>query len=156
MEYGTVIVSWDKMPATTISRVYAGHHQITLAILDNNGGNNCLHSKGGLHFGIRKRYLPLDDGTGVTCIPIGNEEEVPVQTQLSAGLKFKLPDVSEWAVDIFLLKNKMEILSDMMEVGSMPHDLFISWRNYELDSEGYDESQRYRSVRADLPMIANR
>ena len=44
----------------------------------------------------------------------------------------------------------------MMEVGSMPHDLFTSWRNYELDSEGYDESQRYRSVRADLPMIANR
>lgn len=101
MEYGTVIVSWGKMPATTISRVYAGHHQITLAILDNNGGNNCLHSKGGLHFGIRKRYLPLEDGTGVACVPIGNEEEVPVQTQLSAGLKFKPQDVSEWEVDNF-------------------------------------------------------
>ena len=59
-------------------------------------------------------------------------------------------------MDNFLSKNKMEILSDMMEVGSMPHDLFTSWRNYELDSEGYDESQRYRSVRVDLPMIANR
>ena len=35
---------------------------------------------------------------------IGNgEEEVPVQTQLSAGLKFKPSDVSEWDVDNFFI-----------------------------------------------------
>ena len=31
----------------------------------------------------------------------------------------------------------MKILSDRMEVRSMPHDLFTSWRNYRLDSEDY-------------------
>ena len=35
---------------------------------------------------------------------IGNgEEEVPVQTQLSAGLKFKPSDVSECEVDNFFI-----------------------------------------------------
>ena len=52
-----VMVSWDNIPATTISRAYTGHRQISLAILDNDGGNDFLHNKGGLHFGIRKRYL---------------------------------------------------------------------------------------------------
>ena len=97
------MMNWNKIPAATISRAYTGHHQITLAILDNDGENNFLHSKGGLHFGIRKRYLHLEDGTGVACVPIGNEEEVPVQTQLSAGLKFKPTDVSEWVVDNFFI-----------------------------------------------------
>ena len=75
-----------------------------------------LHSKGGLYFRIRKRYLLLEDGAEVVCVSIGKEEEVPVQTQLSAGLKFKPPDVSEWEVNIFLSENEMEILSDRMEV----------------------------------------
>ena len=97
------MMNWNKIPAATISRAYTGHHQITLAILDNDGENNFLHSKGGLYFGIRKRYLHSEDGTRVACVPIGNEEEVPVQTQLSAGLKFKPTDVSEWVVDNFFI-----------------------------------------------------
>ena len=76
--WNTVMTSWDKMTATTIPWAYAGHHQITLAILDNDDENVFLHSKGSLHFGIRKRYLPLDDGTGVVYISIGNEEDVLV------------------------------------------------------------------------------
>ena len=124
------MVSWDKIPAATISRAYTGHHQITLTILDNDGGNDFLHSKGGLHFGIRKIYLHLEDGTGVACV-------LPVQTQLSTGLKFKPTDVSEWVVEDFLSENELEILSDRMEVENIPHDLFTYWRNYGFDSEDY-------------------
>ena len=35
-------------------------------------------------------------------VSIGNEEEVPVQTQLSAGLIFKPLDVSEWEGEDFI------------------------------------------------------
>ena len=84
-----------------------------------------------------ERDTYLEDGTGVAWVPIGNEEKIPVQTQLSAGLKFKPRDVSEWVVEDFLSDNELEILSDRMEVGNMPHDLFTYWRNYGLDSEDY-------------------
>ena len=64
----------------------------------------------------------------------------------------------------------MEILSDRMEVGSIPYNLFTSWRNYGLDlkdyeldledcgldSEDYDDPQRNRLVRVLLPAMANR
>ena len=53
-------------------------------------------------FRNQKEILILEDGTGVACVPIGNEEKVPVQTQLSAGLIFKPLDVSEWEVEDFI------------------------------------------------------
>lgn len=57
-----------------------------------------------------------------------------------------------------------------MEVGSIPYNLFTSWRNYGLDlkdyeldledcgldSEDYDDPQRNRLVRVLLPAIADR
>ena len=97
------MASWDTIPATTIVRAYMGRHQITLAILDIDSGNDSLYSKGGLHFRIRKRYLPLGDRNGVVWVPFGDEEEVPVQKQLLAGLKFKPPGVSEWETNDFLI-----------------------------------------------------
>ena len=97
------MASWDTIPATTIVRAYVGRHQISLVILNNDSGNDSLHSKCGLHFNIRKRYLPLGDNTEVVWITFGDEEEVLVQTQILAGLKFKPPDVSEWETNDFLI-----------------------------------------------------
>lgn len=42
--------SWNAMPLSTIARAYAGHHQIVNAIIQNKGGYEFLHTKGGLHF----------------------------------------------------------------------------------------------------------
>ena len=50
----------------------------------------------------------------------------------------------------------MEIFSNRMEVGRMPHDLFVSWHNYWSDSIDYDEPQRNHLGRVKLPMIADR
>ena len=93
--WDTVKKSWNNMPLSTIARAYAGHHQVVNAIIHNNGGNEFLHTKGGLHFGVRKYFLPCEDGSGVQCIPIANDADAPVQEQLveERKLKFEWLDV---------------------------------------------------------------
>jgi hypothetical protein len=59
---------WNEFPEETITRAYAGHHQIVNAIHAEEGGDKFQHAKEGLHCGIRKAFVPTfgqpDEETG--------------------------------------------------------------------------------------------
>jgi hypothetical protein len=49
---------WNELPLTTIARAYTAHHQIVNAIHRDEGGDQHMKDKGGLHCGVRRMCLP--------------------------------------------------------------------------------------------------
>ena len=78
--------SWANMPLSTIARAYAGHHQIVTAILEHAGSNEFLRQRGGMHYGIRKRYAATEEGVDVVFVDTtANDIDASV-------LKYEPPD----------------------------------------------------------------
>jgi hypothetical protein len=86
---------WDEFPEETIARAYAGHHQIGDAIYAEEGGDKFQQVKGGLHYGIRKAFVPTfgqpDKETGEVGDPVGIELfEAPEEVD-ATELKYPSP-----------------------------------------------------------------
>ena len=64
--------AWDIFPLLVLALSFALHHQMVSLIIKEEGRNVCLHEKGDLHFGCRKRYMVNKDGGGVICVPTDN------------------------------------------------------------------------------------
>jgi hypothetical protein len=94
---------WSNNMLTAISKGFVGHHQVACAILDNNGGNEFLTSKGGCHFGVRRVFLENETGDGVIAVDIVNDDGVEtsmtqqfVDEREREGLKYNVPDVGSF------------------------------------------------------------
>ena len=69
----SVFLNTDNL--VSFARAYAGHWQMICAIVENEGKNNYLRSKGGRHFNICANYIQMEDGTGVEQIILPPREE---------------------------------------------------------------------------------
>ena len=87
-----------------LARAYALHHQIVNAMIVNNGKNDFLYEKGGLHFGCRKQFIVDEDGGGVHCIPVDNDLDEPdtIRAENDGKLKHQRPNISTYSVGTYL------------------------------------------------------
>ena len=117
---------WEEMPESTIARAYLAHHQIVNAIYRDEGGDQHMKEKGGLHFGVRRHSVPYFDSEDST-VPSGVEmmeaiDDDVVDTLEASGLKYPTPDVSELEMGQFLSLNELTVLEQGLEEVTQAHD----------------------------------
>ena len=104
-------------------------------------GNNFLHTKGGLHFGIRKYFTVSEGGSGVESFPVGNDVEAPVQQQLidARKLKFDRPNIDEWRATNLLNDAEYDFLAENMVSAEMTDELESCWEGIVTIFEAVNE-----------------
>jgi hypothetical protein len=112
---------YKELPAETLARAYAGHHQIVNAIYRDKGGDSFAQERNGLHCGIRRVYVPkyASDNPGENENPIGVEAyDCPDEVDIPEGLKYPTPEVTEDMIEQsgdYLRRGHCELLLDELE-----------------------------------------
>ena len=95
-----VMKVWNnKKNTVAMSRAFAGHSQVVCAILAHNGDNTYLREKNGMTFGVRKMFVPDEDGEGVIPIDLAPQTEgetvqgVFLSERNVKNLKYTPPDI---------------------------------------------------------------
>ena len=123
----------------SISRAFIHHTQVVNSVLHYNGGNDYLHKRNGLHFGVRRTFLNDEDGEGVTLFDHApeNESETNIGQAMNdrkeRGLRFEVPDVRKLYDNAKLQKDMLHILRPNIEHSLMTDDLVEVW--YRLEDE---------------------
>ena len=125
----TVMNCWEEMPNEVLAQAYSLHHQIVNAIIVNNGKNDFLYEKGGLHFGCRKQFIVDEDGGGVHYIPVDNDLDEPdtIRVENDGKLKYQRPNISTYLAGTYLNEQPRNWLISGMELGSMSEEAEVSW-----------------------------
>ena len=106
-------------PSTFCARSYAGHHQIVNAICRDEGGDNFVRERKGLHCGIRKHFVPVyatedaENPCGVEVVESldeGNAEDIAEHK----ALKYPTPDVSTLEFGDFLSDTELDFFFDTL------------------------------------------
>ena len=112
---------WNDLPLTTIARAYTAHHQIVNAIYRDEGGDQHMQEKNGLHHGVRRMCLPYfadDDVAEPVGVEILESLKTDIAEDLEArGLKYTTPDVSELSMAEFLSSQELYALES-----KLPHE----------------------------------
>ena len=122
-----------------ISRAFIHHTQVVNSVLHYKGGNDYLHKKGGLHFGVRKTFLNDKDGEGVSIFEYAPKMEgetnigQAMSDRIERGLRFEVPDVRDLFDNAKLQKDMLHILRPNIEHSLMSDDLVEVW--YRLEEE---------------------
>ena len=169
LEYGNIMLKGDELyhavskvwknpkNCVAMSRAFAGHHQIVCSILEHEGDNTYLSSKGGLSFGIRKMFVPDQEGYGV--IPISLAANLEGETLQGAflserairKLKYDPPNISTLHLAklkppmIFRLNNLMDKTqlsdSDLSHWEELYKEVsYLEETDTEDETEGNDDS----------------
>ena len=96
---------YDDLPADTVARSYAGHHQMVNAIAHCEGGDEFAKARGGLHFGIRKHCIPFfsgDTDTEPAGVSLIEEYDNLEGSDANHGLKYPAPDTSSLVMADYL------------------------------------------------------
>ena len=72
--------SESHLPA--IARAFTAHNQVTVCILEHEGDNNNLSTRGGLSFGIRCMCMKNEEGDGMIHVLMVMVEGETIQVQL--------------------------------------------------------------------------
>lgn len=127
--HDAVMKVWnDHKHTVAMSRAFAGHSQVVCAILENNGDNNYLSEKKGLSFGIRKMFVPDEDGTGIIPVPLAptcegeTAQGVLLSERSSRGLRYTPPDLRKLD-KIRLSRSMIKLLNDYADGSKMSDDV---------------------------------
>ena len=104
-------IFFDKANVVAMSRAFAANHQVALAILQHKGDNNYLKERGGLSFGIRKRFVKNPNGKGVIVYnqAPSNASETTIGSLMEKNrLKYEMPKVAGFDVDNVKLTFEMK------------------------------------------------
>ena len=90
--------SYNNLPLDTVARSYLGHHQIVNAIARDNGGDDHMKEKNGIHVGVRKNCVPIYDETegtkSIGVFVVQRPDGATVEEQVQ-NWKYEKPDVSQ-------------------------------------------------------------
>ena len=152
--YKCVKQAWeDRKNRVVMARAFAGNTQIVSAILKHKGDNNYLSEKGGLSFGIRKTFIPDEDGEGVIAIDSAPANEADTITgnflmeQELHLLKYKTPTLND-IPDAKLTSEMIQMLNEYMDISNLPNDLKTLWENL------FAEWQNEHNVDVNIPVPA--
>ena len=107
--------AWNELPNTTISRAYLHNHQIAAAIVKDNGGDNFMIERGGLHCGVRCHATPLYDEEGRRQIGIYVAEEIIEEEGERRPWKYQIPDVRDCDILSYLNRSELRFLHDNID-----------------------------------------
>ena len=127
--YESVTKVWnDKNNNVAMSRAFAGHHQIVCLILNHNGDNSYLSKKGGLSFGVRKRFVCDEEGEGVVQVPLAPQEEgETAQGAVVNAMKFSEPKLENLPQKPQLPEEMTALLKEHMDISLMNDELIDAW-----------------------------
>lgn len=117
-----------------MSRAFAGHSQVVCAILAHNGDNTYLRERKGMTFGIRKMFVPDEDGEGVIPIPLAPQTEGETVQGLFLSernvrnLKYSPPDIRTFGnvelepamKELFLAYADIDLMTEEVEEVLLP------------------------------------
>ena len=91
-----VQLAYENLPVTTIARAYLGHHQMVCAIANDQGGDQHVKEKDGLHCNVRRKSVVTYDDNNSTPTGIFVAEQPVGATvhEQTVGWKYPVPDVS--------------------------------------------------------------
>ena len=92
--------AYNNLPIDTVARSYLGHHQIVNAIVKDNGGDDHMRVRGGLHCNVRRKSVIMyEEGTTTPSgIFVAEEEEGETVEEQTRKWKYKKPDVSNRSI----------------------------------------------------------
>ena len=108
--------------------------------LKNNGDNNYLNEKGGMSFGVRKKFMIDEENEGVvpmTVAPMTADESMTMQIHnqmKKLQLKYQAPDIRTLYEHATLTNQMKKVLNLYVDKTKLNQELAEAWNHHDIDN----------------------